>query len=51
MQQALLLLKDSNFSIEKISKEVGYNSKIHFYNAFDEVFGMKPLEMKNLLCK
>lgn len=51
MQQALLLLKDSNFSIEKIAKEVGYNSKIHFYNAFDEVFGMKPLEMKNLLCK
>ncbi len=49
MQHAVTLLKSSDMSIENISKEVGYNSKIHFYRAFDEVFSMKPSEMRALL--
>ncbi len=49
MQHALTLLKTSDMSIENIAKEVGYNSKIHFYRAFDEVFSMKPTEMRALL--
>ncbi len=49
MQHAVTLLKTSDLSIENIAKEVGYNSKIHFYRAFDEVFSMRPSEMRALL--
>ncbi len=49
MQHAVTLLKTSDMSIECVAKEVGYNSKIHFYRAFDEVFSMKPSEMRALL--
>lgn len=49
MQKALLLLEDRGMTIEDISKAVGYQSKIHFYRAFQEVFSIKPLEMRKLL--
>ncbi len=49
MQYALLLLKNDTMSVERVSKEVGYNSKIHFYKAFKDVFFMKPSEMRQLL--
>ncbi len=49
MQYALELLKNGAMSVEGISKKVGYNSKIHFYKAFDDVFAMKPSEMRLLL--
>ncbi len=49
MQQAIRLLESTDMPIESISKSVGYNSKIHFYRAFDEVFSMKPTEMRRLL--
>ncbi len=49
MQKALSLLKESDLSVESIAKEVGYNSKIHFYRAFEAVFAMKPSEMRRLL--
>lgn len=49
MQKALLLLEDRRMNIEDISKAVGYQSKIHFYRAFEKVFSIKPLEMKKLL--
>ncbi len=49
MQKALDLLKESNLSVENIAKEVGYNSKIHFYKAFEAVFAMRPGEMRKIL--
>ncbi len=49
MQQALTLMKQKNMTIENIAKEVGYNSKIHFYRAFENVFAMKPSRMKALI--
>lgn len=49
MQQSLLLLKESDLSIERIAKKVGYNSKIHFYNAFKTTFGILPSEMRKII--
>lgn len=49
MQKSLELLKDTNHSIEQIAKDVGYYSKIHYYNAFNEVFSMTPNEMRKYL--
>ena len=49
MQKALLLLEDKKMNIEDISKAVGYQSKIHFYRAFEEVFSIKPSEMRKIL--
>lgn len=49
MQKALLLLEDKKMNIEDISKAVGYQSKIHFYRAFEEVFSIKPSEMRRIL--
>ncbi len=43
------VLKNGAMSVEGISKKVGYNGKIHFYKAFDDVFAMKPSEMRLLL--
>ncbi len=51
MQKALKLLKNRTISIEKISQQVGYSSKVHFYKAFNEVFNMKPAEMRTLINK
>ena len=49
MQKSLLLLEDKKMNIEDISKAVGYQSKIHFYRAFKEVFSIKPSEMRKIL--
>ncbi len=49
MQYALELLKRDTLSVEAISIAVGYNSKIHFYKAFNDIFSMKPSEMRLLL--
>ncbi len=49
MQNALLLLENKEMRIEDISKAVGYQSKIHFYRAFEAVFSIKPLEMRKFL--
>lgn len=49
MQKALLLLENNSMTIEEIAKSVGYQSKIHFYRAFEDMFSMKPLEMKKML--
>lgn len=42
MERALSYLEDCELSIEEISRLVGYNSKIHFFNAFKEVYGCTP---------
>ena len=46
MQKALLLLGNDNMTIENISKEVGYQSKIHFYKAFKDCFDCTPSQMR-----
>lgn len=49
LQKSLILLESDRLTIEQISKSVGYQSKIHFYKAFQSVFSMNPSEMKKLL--
>lgn len=49
MQKALLLLANGSMTIAEIANSVGYQSKIHFYRAFEDMFSMKPLEMRKIL--
>lgn len=46
MQRAIMLLDVNDKSIDDISKLVGYNSKIHFYNAFKSTFNCTPHQMR-----
>ena len=49
MQKAVLLLKEENLKIDYIAKAVGYQSKIHFYNAFKETFNCTPSQMRKYM--
>ncbi len=49
MEKALLLLETTDLNITQISKNVGYQSRINFYNAFKHTFKMTPVEMKKRL--
>lgn len=42
MNQALLLLQDSDYSIQRIAKEVGYNNAGHFAGIFKKIYGVTP---------
>ena len=44
---AQLLLKSTNFSIEKICQTVGYSNKTYFYKQFQEKFGKLPSQIRN----
>ena len=46
MEQAEILLKNSNDSIEEISDKIGFTSKTEFYKCFTELYGMTPLEFR-----
>ena len=48
MQKALLLLENDKMTIDEISKEVGYQSKIHFYRAFKGAFDCTPSQMRKI---
>jgi AraC-like DNA-binding protein len=47
MRHAARLLKNSNLSIEQVSKESGYNSKTSFARAFHQTFGKYPNEYRS----
>lgn len=42
MQKAKQLLKDTDFSIEKIAETVGYRSASHFFRQFHKLFNVSP---------
>lgn len=44
---AQLLLKSTNFSIEKICQTVGYSNKTYFYKQFQNQFGKLPSQVRN----
>lgn len=43
------LLRSSDFSINRIIKEVGYTNKSYFYKIFTEKFGVKPQEFRKMI--
>ena len=44
---AQLLLKSTNFSIEKICQTVGYSNKTYFYKQLQNQFGKLPSQVRN----
>lgn len=42
MERAVLLMKNTTLSIEKISAMLGYNNHSNFYKAFKEYYGVTP---------
>jgi len=49
MNQALLLLKDSSYNIQTTAIRLGYKNAGHFSKLFKNIFGVRPLEYRNLL--
>lgn len=43
------LLKNTDFSINKIINEIGYTNKTYFYKIFTSKYGMKPQEFRKML--
>lgn len=48
LNQALMLLKDSDYSIGIIAARVGYRNSGHFAKLFKENYGLGPREYRNL---
>jgi len=42
LEQARILLSDSQFNIQQVAKAVGYKSQSRFCNAFKQTFGITP---------
>jgi len=48
MQQALILLRDRHWSVERVSEAVGYRHATSFATAFRRHFGIRPLEVRRV---
>jgi AraC-like DNA-binding protein len=48
MQQALTLLRDRHWSVDRVSEATGYAHPTSFATAFRRHFGMRPIDMKRL---
>lgn len=48
MEEAKILLRDTNISVAEICKKVGYNDIKHFTHTFDKVTGLKPSAYRKL---
>ncbi|UZQ51225.1 AraC family transcriptional regulator [Clostridium kluyveri] len=48
MNYALLLLKDSDYSIKNIAAKVGYNNAGHFAGIFKKTYGIGPKNYRNI---
>jgi len=48
MQQALTLLRDRQWSVDRVSEATGYSHPTSFSTAFRRHFGMSPVELKRL---
>ncbi|HBC93267.1 MAG TPA: hypothetical protein DCZ10_10330 [Pelotomaculum sp.] len=43
----MLLMKDSDFSIETVAAKVGYHYSGHFAKLFKDTYGMEPREYRD----
>jgi AraC-like DNA-binding protein len=48
MQQALILLRDQRWTVDKVSDAVGYSHSTSFATAFRRHFGMRPIDVKRV---
>ena len=48
LNQALILLKNSDYGIATIAAKVGYHNPGHFAKLFKKVYGLGPREYRNL---
>lgn len=48
MQQAMTLLRDRRWSVDRVSEAVGYAHPTSFATAFRRHFGLRPIEVKEL---
>jgi AraC-like DNA-binding protein len=47
MNQALLLLQNSDFNIQAVASQVGYKNAGHFAGIFKKNYGVSPKEYRN----
>jgi AraC-like DNA-binding protein len=48
MQQALILLRDQHWSVDKVSNAVGYSHSTSFATAFRRHFGVRPIDVRRV---
>lgn len=48
MEEAKIMLRDTNLSVAEICRKVGYNDQKHFTQMFDKVVGVKPAVFRKL---
>ena len=48
MEQAKMLLRDTNLSVVEVCVKVGYNDKKHFTHSFEKIVGVKPVVYRKL---
>ena len=48
LNQALLLLKNSDYGIATIAAKVGYHNSGHFAKLFKKAYGLGPREYRNI---
>ena len=48
MEKAKELLKNTDCTIYSISLDIGYESQYHFSRKFKSLFGISPVEFRNL---
>ncbi len=48
MEQAKILLRETNLSVVEICNKVGYNDKKHFTHTFEKTVGLKPIVYRKL---
>jgi AraC-like DNA-binding protein len=48
MQHALMLLRDRQWSVDKVSDAVGYSHSTSFATAFRRHFGMRPIDLRHV---
>ena len=48
MEQAKILLRETNYSVSEICRRVGYNDMKHFTHTFEKASGVKPAVFRKL---
>ena len=47
MQQALYLLKNTDYPVQEICEQVGYTNNTYFYKLFQQTYGVTPKKMRD----
>jgi two-component system response regulator YesN len=48
MEEAKILLRETNLPVAQICEDVGYNDRKHFTQTFNKVVGLNPAEYRKL---